>query len=245
VFLVDCGLHYPSLYMNEGPIQKCESIDEKVARIRATLGIVYTEEEIRMFENWERKLPQNSIESPIYVGSVKDVLDFLPSAPNMNNKDVEIFFGKIDGFSDRELIAIFEDFSKKSPTFEITLEIFNKDSISIHIGNKEACYGITETEYGHYHPTDILKNILIKENLPEVFLEGLMPSRGDLVYWERKFMSGQHTMRIFSKIGYVEVIAPQDFAIFDTSRVDEFAKKYFDLFLGQNTLGINTHEDLI
>ena len=225
---------------------KPEDMSSKIEEIRNLLKIEYTEEEKREFEEWKENLPQNSLESPISVSGAIEIVGLLPSSPNWQKEHAEIFFHKEVGFLEDELIEIFKAFSVTNPKFEISLTKLIGGIISITIGNKESGGANKSGEcYGHYHPTLIIEKIPNKDKLPGLFLEGMMPSRGDLLVWEESFKKGQKINRIFSKLGYIEVEVQKDFKGFFPESIAEFTPAYFDLFLGENHLGFKTEGEAI
>lgn len=221
-------------------------ISLKIEKIRNLLKIDYTEKEKNDFNKWKENLPENSLDNPIKVKNVNEIFNFLPSSPNWQKEDIKIAFQKEGGFTEKQLKEIFYGFSLNSPEFEIGLSIISEDKIYIIVGDKEG-YNSGEggENYGHYHPISLIEKIKEKNDLPEIFISGLMPSRGDLVSWEKYFKKGQRITRIFSKNGYLEVEAADNFKGFNIDNIASFASKYFDLFLGKNELGIKTEKDMI
>ena len=223
-----------------------ENFSPNLEEIRAMLHLKDTEEEKKKFQEWKEKLTVNSFEKPITIRNINEIVSVLPTAPNSTGKKIEIFFKKDVDFTDIELQQIFKNFSASNPEFEIGVTRFKDEILSIDIGNKERSSNNENGEYfGHYHPISNAKNIQNQEKLPESFLAGLMPSRGDLIGWEKFFKKGQKINRIFSKNGYIEVGVPDNFAGFSKENLEEFGSKYFDLFYGKNSIGIKTEEEMI
>jgi len=96
--------------------------------------------------------------------------------------------------------------------------------------------------FGHYHPTE---NFILEkpEDLPKSFLQGLLPSPGDIRGFLKNPDAIKKGTRIYSKNGYVLVSFGG--ALENPSEaVEKYKRAYFDLFLGNNKLGFSSDEDV-
>lgn len=218
----------------------------KINTIRQVLQISYTTEERQRFNEWKLKIQENSLEKPIEIKDELEILHFLPSVANCDNENIQIFFIKDEGLLKTKITDLLGEFSRSNPDFEIGITIHDEKRLSVTIGNKESHNPDYRGEYfAHYHPISTIANIQNKEELPVIFLEGMMPSRGDIKLFEKVFKQGQRVTRIFSKYGFNEISVPESFEGFSPEAVEQFASVYFDLFLGQNKLGLKTREEII
>lgn len=215
---------------------------EKISLIEKLYQINYTEREKKEFDEWLEKIPKNSPENPIFINSADEVAEFLPLCGNYSENKVNVYFTK-EIFSSDDLQLILENFSKTNRSFEISIVKKSDNLISIGIGNKARNPStLIEGEYfGHYHPTQFeMKN---KEELPDCFVMGLMPSAGDV----RGFLNHMEVIktgtRIFSKNGYI-FLKPTGEMEDPSVVLKEFSKKYFNLFLGENKLGLKSDQEI-
>lgn len=217
-------------------------LQEKIALIEKKLNVEYSEEEKVTFDQWLSQVPENSLEKPITITNIDEIIAFLPEAPNYKEDKINLFFKK-EKFTAEDLQSILEKFSKTNPSFEISLVKHNDNIISIGIGNKVRNVStiLSGEYYGHYHPTQIqLEN---SENLPYCFVAGLMPSAGDIKVFLKHAESVKKGTRIFSKNGYIFIKSTAETRDFSQA-VESFSQKYFDLFLGINKFGFKSDDEV-
>lgn len=217
-------------------------VEEKVALIEKIYMEEPSEEERNGFDQWLAQIPENSLEKPIAVVGIEEIERFLPQYSNYSGGRIALFFTK-EVFSLDELQAIMESFSHQDPLFEISITRHSDNLISIGIGDKLRNGSIRfDGEYfGHYHPTRVeLEN---KEILPDCFTAGLMPSAGDIKGFLKNVESIKEGTKIFSKNGYVSIGPAGEGGDYDKN-LNEFKQKYFDLFLGENKLGLKSDEEV-
>ncbi|MBI5913050.1 hypothetical protein HY839_01250 [Candidatus Azambacteria bacterium] len=216
--------------------------EEKIAVIEKIYTYEPSEEERNGFDAWLAHMPENSVEKPIVVANIEEIERVLPQYSNYSGEKVNLFFTK-EVFLPDELQAIMENFSHGDPAFEISITRHSDDLISIGIGDTLRNGSIIfDGEYfGHYHPTrSTLEN---KEELPDCFVAGLMPSAGDIKGFLKYEESVKGGTKIFSKNGYVFIKPLEEEGSFD-QKLDEFKQNYFDLFLGENRLNLKSDEEV-
>jgi len=220
-----------------------QTLQEKILVIEKKLSIEYSEEEKESFNQWLSQVPENSLEKPMTITDIDDIETFLLQMPNYKEDKINLFFTKKE-FTKEELQAILEKFSKTNPSFEISLVKHGNNVISIGIGNKvrNGSTILSGEYFGHYHPTQIrLEN---SENLPYCFVEGLMPSAGDIKGFLKHPESVRNGTRIFSKNGYIFIkptAKTEDFS----QAVEDFSQNYFDLFLGVNRFDFKSDDEVL
>lgn len=215
---------------------------EKIALIEKIYSEDSSKEEKEGFDEWFLHVPENSSEKPISVASIEEIERFLPKYSNYNGERITLFFAK-ETFLPDELQMIMENFSRRDPSFEISITKHRDDLISMGIGGKirNTSVDFGGKYLGHYHPTRFeLEN---KEALPNCFIAGLMPSAGDLKGFLNHPESVREGTKIFSKNGYVSFQLSEEEGNYDKS-LEEFKQKYFDLFLGENKLGLKSDEEV-
>lgn len=225
------------------PIENDEArLKQKISSIEELYDFGNSEEERMGFDEWLAQVPENSQDKPILIHDVAELVRFLPQSGNYKEERVNLFFEKIE-FTPDDLQKILEQFSRNDPSFEISVTKHADGLISIGIGDKAGNRSIIfDGEYfGHYHPTSLkLKN---EDALPKCFVAGLMPSAGDVKGFMKHSESVAKGTRIFSKNGYV-LIKPMEGTGSQRDALKEFSEKYFDLFLGENKLGLKSDAEV-
>lgn len=218
------------------------ALKEKIALIEEIYSVDYKPAERDAFDHWLEGIPEHSLEKPIPVAHIDDILGLLPSVGNYGEEKVNIFFTK-EMFSPEDLQSILEGFSEKNPVFEISIVKMHDALISIGIGGKirNRSTNFDGDYFGHYHPTQFeFEN---KDELPGCFRLGLMPSAGDIKGYLNHKESVKMGTRIFSRHGYTVLKYIGTMEGLEHSLMD-FSQKYFDLFLGKNMFGLKSDEDI-
>lgn len=201
-----------------------------------------TEEEKQSFDEWLKDSPESSLENPIQIEEPIEILKYLPNSGNYTNQKVNIFFRK-ENFTLDDLYLILKSHSESEASFEISVVLHDKNTISIGIGNKARNIStlLNGDMFGHYHP--ILKHEN-PDDLPASFTKGLLPSHGDIkacLKFPHLFAKGT---RIYSKHGYTEIKLQERSFDYENSLID-FKEKYFKLFFGENKYDWKNDQDII
>ncbi|MBU4216983.1 hypothetical protein L6270_04095 [Candidatus Parcubacteria bacterium] len=231
------------LNKTENVIDKSIVTNEKVATIESKLKVSYSDAEKVAFYDWFLQIPENSINKPITVSTVDEVIEMLPKNANYTDEKINLFFSK-ENFLPSELHLILSSFAKLNNSFEISIVKHSDELISISIGNKSRNSGIifSEEYFGHYHPTGF--EFEKAKELPICFVAGLMPSSGDLKGYFKFPETIKNVTRIYSKNGFVEIKPVGEMKNKD-QELDEFRDKYFDLFIGVNKLNIKSDDEVV
>jgi len=218
---------------------------EKIELISKINDIRYFPEERSLFDTWLGKIPKNSFEQPIKINDPAEVTEYLPDVANYTGEPINLFFSYQGGFSNDDLDIIFRHFSSKNQNFEISMTRYQGGLLSVGIGDKtrDMSARMDGKYYGHYHPIGnfILTN---QEVLPPRFMQGLLPSPGDIRGFLKNLNSVSDGTRIYSHNGSVSIsihVGRED----TDKAVEEYKMAYFDLFLGKNKLGFLFDEDVI
>ncbi|MBI2063475.1 MAG: hypothetical protein HYT65_00565 [Candidatus Yanofskybacteria bacterium] len=216
-------------------------MQRKIELIKKTLQIEYTKEEKKEFDEWQKDLPPNSHERPIQINNIEEIINFFPESSNHTGRVIELFFTK-EKFNDAELQQVLETFATLGKLYEISIIRYNDDLVSVRIGDKERITPPSDGEYfGHFHPSFNFEN---SEQLPEPFIRGLMPSPGDIAGYFKFFNTIKDNTRIVSKFGFTAIKPLQSPWNLNAEVLEDFKKKYLDLFLGVNKLGLKTNEEV-
>jgi hypothetical protein len=220
-----------------------DATTEKIELIGKIHNIKYSDEEKQTFDMWRQQIPQNSMEKPICVTDLSDIVNLLPEVPNYTENKVNLFFSSPDNFSETDLDKILTAYSRRNPSFEISITQHSENLVSIGIGDKsrDKSMRLDGKYFGHYHPTGFSLEHL--QELPASFVSGMLPSPGDIRGYLKNPDAVKGGTRIYSKNGYV-LITPHGISENPDKIVEEYKKLYFDLFLGKNKFGFVSNKDV-
>lgn len=216
-----------------------------IKTIQEHYGLDVSEEERRIFADWLTS-QASSLEQPIRLERTEQALEYLPAAPNPEEKGVEVYFEVAHSADD--LHEVLDRWREGNPAFEIALHAYTDHVFSVEVGTKMGGTAPHDgARYiGHYHPMIAYEN---PDVLPEAFVKGVMPSSGDIKGFLKHPAAVRGGTRIVSAGGcaVVSLIEESDPPALDETTEEKiaiFKAKYLNLFKGENSLDARSNEDV-